>query len=116
MDESLIEHCDFPNVPWPTHDIYIYIHMIIHIYIYMGYGHPAFGIQTNHALVDSCGLVTISQGPANPTHAKCLRHLAPFLRGGIPWINGSSINPATNHLVSHLAIMSQNHESAKQSH
>ena len=32
MDESLIEHCDFPYVPWPKHDIYIIIY---------GYGHPS---------------------------------------------------------------------------
>lgn len=73
MDESLIEHCDFPYVPWPTHDIYIY-----------GLW-PSQHLEFKpHALIDSCGLVTISQGPANPTHGKWLRHLAPFLRGGIP--------------------------------
>ena len=53
-------------------------------------------------------------GTGGSTHGKWLRHLVPFLRGGIPFINGSSINPANNHLVSHLAIMNQNHESAKQ--
>ena len=37
MDESLIEHCDFPYVPWPKHDIYIIIYNIWVMAI------PAFG-------------------------------------------------------------------------